>query len=359
VPSTVADIFAAAGVSRDGVVRWGVPPSPPVPTSASATGIYVVALTDRLDDATDAVREAPISASLVKELLNVRPELRMDGARPSVEQLSERLAAFWFPDEVVLYIGLAGRRKSRPVRGDVSKRVADYYKTTLGARSPHAGGWPLKTLACLDSLYVHYAYCDDVDDAEDAGIERFAEHVSTQTRAGLHDRVRVMPFANLEYPQGNSKAHGITGARAPKTKKGVKPVAVMAPGPAGAEGVASPSGEIRTAVAASASWAAATPRDAGLPTTPHHRSQKVSAPDIQGGRVRIPIDATKRVLPLVRSDIEVVLRGRELRCRWDPRYGPPERSGVIGVGKGAATELLSAGDVLAVSVDDAGVVSLD
>jgi hypothetical protein len=100
----------------------------------------------------------------------------------------------------------------------------------------------------LDSLYVHYAYCGGVDDAEDAGIERFAEHVSTQTRAGLHDRLRVMPFANLEHPQGNSKAHGITGARAPKTKKGVKPAAVMAPGPASAEGAASPSGVTRAAV---------------------------------------------------------------------------------------------------------------
>ena len=166
-----------------------------------------------------------------------------------------------------------------------------------------------------------------------------------------------MPFANLEYPQGNSKAHGITRARAPTAKKGAKPAAANATEPAADEGVATE--ETRATPAASARRSASPPRAAGLAITPHRRSQKVSASDIQAGRVRIPIDATKRVLPLARSDIEVVLRGRELRCRWDPRYGPRERSGVIGVGQAAATEVLSPGDVLAVSVDDAGVVSLD
>ncbi len=42
----------------------------------------------------------------------------------------------------------------------------------------------------------------------------------------------------------------------------------------------------------------------------------------------------------------------------DPRDGPPQRSGVIRVGRAAARELLAAGEVFAVSVNDAGEVLL-
>jgi hypothetical protein len=85
----------------------------------------------------------------------------------------------------------------------------------------------------------------------------------------------------------------------------------------------------------------------------------VTAKDIEVGQVRIPIGATKTILPLVRQDIVIVLRGRKLTCRWDPRYGVKERSGVIRVGKAAAADLLSPGDVLAVSVTADGSVGLD
>ncbi len=72
--------------------------------------------------------------------------------------------------------------------------------------------------------------------------------------------------------------------------------------------------------------------------------------DIKAGQVRIPIGATKTILPQERQDISVLLVGRELACRWDPRYGEKERSGVIRLGRTAARELLHPGDVLAVSM---------
>jgi hypothetical protein len=183
---------------------------------------------------------------------------------------------------------------------------------------------------------VHYAYCGDVTRAEAACIARFAEQVSPQVRASLHDPVRVMPFANLEFPKGNAKRHGIRGARAPRLKPGVA--------------TSSPAPKVPTR---------ARPRP--LPTgtvTPHHHSQSVTESDISVGQVRIPIGATKPLLPPARRNIEVVVRGRKLTCRWDPRYGAKERSGVIRVGKTAATELLVPGDLLAVSVRG-GVVYLD
>jgi hypothetical protein len=79
-----------------------------------------------------------------------------------------------------------------------------------------------------------------------------------------------------------------------------------------------------------------------------HQSQPVTARDIDAGQVRIPRGSTKTILPHDRQNVSVLLRGHELTCRWDPRCGPPERSGVIRVGKAAARELLKSGDVLSV-----------
>jgi len=105
------------------------------------------------------------------------------------------------------------------------------------------------------------------------------------------------------------------------------------------------------------SWGARASRPA-TPATPTQTfasgyvTTNVTAQDIEAGQVRIPIGPTKRLLPLDRGDIEVVLRGRRLTCRWDPRFGADrERFGLIRVGRATATELLTAGDVLQVAVE--------
>jgi hypothetical protein len=71
-------------------------------------------------------------------------------------------------------------------------------------------------LSILDELLVHFAYCDEVDIAERAMLKTFAAGVSPADRERLYDSERVMPFANLEYPPGVRKRHGITGAKAPR-----------------------------------------------------------------------------------------------------------------------------------------------
>lgn len=344
MPSTVASIFAAAGVDPADVVRWGTSPARSI--RGVATGIYVVALTEKLDDVGEALPTAPISATAVDELLGVRPELTLDGARPTRDQLVERLAGFWLPAEVILYIGLAGVRRRQPPEGELARRVVEYYKTRLGARSPHSGGWPLKTLTCLSDLFVHFGYCDRVEKAEHAAMGCFASDVSDATLERLHDRARVMPFANLEFPKGNPKNHGIRGAREPR-----KPPTVRGEEPSPGE----------SAQLGSTSKPAGRPIARTPAVTAPHRSQNVTAKDIEVGQVRIPIGPTKRILPRTRADITVVLRGRALgACRWDPRYGrDKERSGVIRVGRAPARDLLVAGDMLAISVSADSVVSLD
>lgn len=42
MPTSAAEAFAAAGLAREGVIRWGTKPA------TSASGVYVVSLTDSL-----------------------------------------------------------------------------------------------------------------------------------------------------------------------------------------------------------------------------------------------------------------------------------------------------------------------
>jgi hypothetical protein len=144
VPSTVAEILEAGGLKSAGSVRWGEAPLLP-PSDGPSTGIYVVALTDRVASLDGVLSTATLSNVAVDELLAIRPELTLDGSRPTPQQVIERLSAFWLPDEVVLYIGLAGPRKNRPREGEVSMRVKEYYATQLGERALHSGGRPMSS----------------------------------------------------------------------------------------------------------------------------------------------------------------------------------------------------------------------
>jgi hypothetical protein len=121
--------------------------------------------------------------------------------------LDGRLASFWLRDEVVLYVGKAT---------SLSQRVAQYYATPLGARRPHAGGHFLKTLSNLDQLHVHDAVSPDPPRSEHLMLEAFCAAVSTDTRNALHDPEHPFPFANLEWPAGTRKRHGVTGGREPR-----------------------------------------------------------------------------------------------------------------------------------------------
>jgi len=312
VPSNVHQVFAAAGLHPDGCVTWGAP----VPETAP--GVYVIALTDETKAHKAARRECPLSQPALETLLRVRPELLVDGVRPDTSALAKRLSAFWLPDEVVLYVGLAGT--------SVHGRVKAYYTTRIGARSPHAGGWFLKMLSVLPQLHVHYAAADEPTLAEDRMLAAFSAQVSDAARSTLHDPDRPIPFANIEWPKRRYKRHGIKGAKQPKAP--------------------------RASVAAALPTASPAPAATEVPLHPT-RSQRVTAADLAAGRIRIPRGATKALLPAVRQDIDIALRGERLRCRWDPRTGPDqERSGVLAVGRRVLQALVEVDDVLDVRLRD-------
>jgi hypothetical protein len=281
VPSTVASLLAVAGLEPSGCVGWGAR----VPETR--TGVYLVSLTST-GRVANALTDCPLGDAALDELLISCPALTLDGERPTRAQVARRIGSYWLPDECVLYIGLAGQ----PLR----TRIRQYYKTQIGAAKPHKGGWWLKTLSVLTELHVHYAPTDDFKDAEEQMLRAFAAGVSHTARAVLPTGDPVMPFANLRDGDWQRKRHGIRGATSEAARStGAVPKTTKVTG-------SEPSAAFRA-------------RTGKSPATSHFRSQRVTESDIRAGQVRIPIGATKTILPQERQDIPVLLGGRALRGR--------------------------------------------
>lgn len=330
MPSTVAHIFDSAGLTPSGPVNWGEP----VPETRP--GVYVVALTPDAKSIAGASPDCPIDPAAVVELLHSRPELKFEGARPTEAELADRLNALWLGDEVIVYIGLAGT--------SVQARVNAYYRTPLGARSPHAGGWPLKTLSVMPALWVYYSASPDPAAAEQQMLDAFVSRVSAGTRAGLHDPTMPLPFANLEHAKGQRKQHGITGARAPRTRHAETTSSTGQVGQA-PEGVS---------ISEPRSTRPGPPACASAMSTPAGpmRSQRITEKDIQAGRIRFPSSA-KPAFPIERTELEITLRGTQLTACWHPHYDyDQERSGVLSVGYERLNQLVRPHEVLSVGTAD-------
>ena len=319
MPTTVADTFSAAGLVRQAVVRWGTRPS------TAKSGVYIVSLGDSADAIETTLPEAPLATDAFETWLHVRPELTLDLARPTVEQLIRRIRGFWLADETILYFGLAT---------SLSSRLGDYYKTPIGARGPHAGGYFLKLLSNLDKLWVHYAPTADPAGTEDRMLGRFCASVSDESKRVLIDPAHPFPFANLEWPPGVRKAHGLRGAREPRAQGQARTRAVPTP----------------TAI----------PMTSG-PVARAHRTQRVTA-DLRDGQIRIPSVGsapTKALFPRAKAELEINLRARFVRGSWNPRMGPDrERSGVLRIGR-ALRDLVQENEVLTVAIVEGGHITIN
>ena len=318
--STVRNLCASAELTLAGVVSWGEKPS------LDGAGVYLVS-TSEDPDAKPMTDQPLISQSAVQELLATRPELHLDGSRPTAEQLVARLVSMWVPAESVLYVGLAGT--------SVCRRVCAYFRTPLGARSPHAGGWPLKTLATLPSLYVHYARAHDPAEAEERLVSAFVDAVGVDAAASTTDPSLPLPFANLRSPQGRAKRHGITGARAPREPSAAQAAALPASAP-------------------SAHVVRTEPRSGTFPLN-------VTGADIRAGQVRVTREP-KRVLGFSteRCTVNITLRGHALLVPWDPRLAADvERSGLLRIGRDAAATLIGEPRQLTIRSSGDGTFTLD
>ena len=161
-------------------------------------GLYVVSLAKDPDSSEGAVFGCPIHLERIQAWLDARPELTLHGKRPSSAELAQFVARWWIPDEHVLYIGRTG--------DSLRTRVHAYYKTMLGADGPHAGGSFLKTLGCLDRLYVHLYVGSGDQASEHMALLNFHRALSEASRQSIPAAQHQLPFANLRWPEGTSKA---------------------------------------------------------------------------------------------------------------------------------------------------------
>lgn len=219
--ATVRELFQHANVIRSGAVRWGTP----VPEGRP--GVYVIS-TSEDPDRRPGPTACPLNIAALEELVRARSELTVDGDRAEAVHLAARLRAMWPAGESVVYIGKAGT--------DTGHRVKQFYDTRIGARAPHAGGWPVKMLE-TGLLSIHYGVTSRPDDAEEAMVALFAEAVPFDVRRSLVDPSAPLPFANLEYPAGRRKAHRIGGAKEPRRKPSqlASLTATPSPGPSAAD----------------------------------------------------------------------------------------------------------------------------
>lgn len=213
-----ADLLRTVGLLADGPVPWGRP------VAGRGPGIYVVELPS-------PPATAPVDLGKVGAWLIHRPELLVDGARPSGKELAARLNRFWLPGEPVLFA--ASTDKS------IGGRVTALYRHVPGDRQPHAEGQWLNVLFGLTPARVWWATTDAPDEALDAFLTAFAEGVDPAARAALLDQDVVLPFATTRRPTGERKRHGLTGYVAPAEKAPpASPTRLTELPPAAADGTA-------------------------------------------------------------------------------------------------------------------------
>lgn len=197
MPSTVNQLLKTVNIDLKGKVKWGEK------VYSNSQGVYIVSLSNEPDKNLGLLKQAPISIDIVKFWLSKVKTFELDNQKtPSCDSVAERISKFWLPDENILYIGMT----TTPLK----TRISAYYSTELGERKPHAGGHWLKILSNINDLYVYYSECVSPPKLlEDKMLELFVNNVSDSSKNILYDKIRTFPFANLEYPKGNKKFHGI------------------------------------------------------------------------------------------------------------------------------------------------------
>jgi hypothetical protein len=205
VPASVTTFFSSANLTLVESVPWFTPPDETKP------GVYVVSLA--ADPATVPV---PTSACPTLDLAEIAAwvskigDVTLDGRKATPEALAYRLEAWWLPDETIIYIGATDE--------SLCRRVAGYYRTSLGERSPHSGGYWIQALKSHANVFVHLAAPSDPFAAERRLFAAFVAQVSQKSREALPAPLFPFPWANLKYPNGPTKPHGIGGARRKKPR---------------------------------------------------------------------------------------------------------------------------------------------
>jgi hypothetical protein len=176
------------------------------PVPSNEPGVYVVSLSPEPENGS-GLAAAPIDLAGLEAWLLRRPGLSVHGRQVSADELARHLAQWWLPETSILYIGKAEGQSLR-------NRISQYYRTPLGAKRPHAGGYWLKTLRNLDTLHVHFTETPAgvspglvESDLLNAFLDLYGGPTDTHPEPNLR-----LPWANLEIdrpPPRRRRDHGL------------------------------------------------------------------------------------------------------------------------------------------------------
>lgn len=199
MPTTVQNLFSEFGISTFIPIPWARR------FEDKEQGVYIVS-TSNNENSHFGVSPVPtFNEGKFKDWIDGHPDLRIDNNLPTVQTLKGRLAEFWLPDESILYIGKAEKRKN----GDgLSCRVGEFYCEAMG-NSAHSGGHWIKSLSNLSKTTIYYCHHNEPKKLEEKMLQFFMKNVSSSTLSRLRDKRLPLPFANLQLRPKVVKSHGL------------------------------------------------------------------------------------------------------------------------------------------------------
>jgi len=202
MPTTIRQLFHKFDIKNFHHVKWATK------FDEINEGIYVVCTSNYPDRHLGTTNMPVFDDRQINLCISTSINFQVDGLPATLENIKNRLAEFWLPDESILYIGKAPKRLSG---SGISRRVSEYFSTAIGNGGPHSGGQWIKTLKGINTFSVYYGVCQKSADIENKMLRFFMSNVSKDSLSILYDKNLPLPFANIKYT-GNKK-HGLQNQR--------------------------------------------------------------------------------------------------------------------------------------------------
>ncbi len=229
------ELISGLGLLADGPVLWGAP------LRSSRPGIFIVEIAS-------PHAELPVDHHALRTWLERVPALKLNGATPTPHELAADLRRWWLPGETVLFIGSTSK--------SLAGRASALSATAIGDRRPFGSAWRLRVLKDLAKLRLWWAVTEAPEEYADAAFNAFAAGVDPVWIERLPEPGLVLPYGNVEAPDGRKEAHGLTDLFRPDEQAAVKPGTALS----GAAGGPMTKPSARAKVAASRAAAERAPR---------------------------------------------------------------------------------------------------
>ena len=183
MPLTLQQLDARFDLKVKGPIRW----LEPIPTTRS--GVYIISTSNDVSSNNGLSEIAKISKDSYKIWKENAPGLMIKGACDlTFQSINNELQKYWHPLESIVYIGKAN---------NINKRLNQFYNHVIGESRPLAGGFWIKLLENLNSLFIYYSENPNPKELEFKILLFFIEHVAGKAYTEIKNIGKYLPFGNL------------------------------------------------------------------------------------------------------------------------------------------------------------------